>query len=94
VAAAKQAPDRYTVEEQDLSHWYTYNRIQDKTARVTTVTDKKTKRLVGAVVLAVAGEELLNYFSILIHQQAPASVLQQWIPVYPSVASDLSYMYH
>lgn len=94
VAATKQAPDRYTVEEQDLSHWYTYNRIQDKTARVTTVTDKTTKRLVGAVVLAVAGEELLNYLSILIHQQAPASVLQQWIPVYPSVASDLSYMYH
>ncbi|MCI1687613.1 dihydrolipoyl dehydrogenase family protein [Schleiferilactobacillus harbinensis] len=89
-----QAPDRYTVEEQDLSGWYTYQRIQDKTARVTTITDKNTHRLVGAVVLAVDAEELLNYLTVLIQEQKPASVLQQWIPVYPSVASDLSYLYH
>lgn len=92
-AAAQAAPDRYTVTEQDLSGWYTYNRIQDHTARATVITDKQTHRLAGAVVLASDAEELLNYFALLIHQGAPASDLAQWIPVYPSVASDLSYLY-
>ncbi|WP_057896022.1 dihydrolipoyl dehydrogenase family protein [Liquorilactobacillus oeni] len=90
---AKAHPDDYKINEQDVGSWYTYLRIRDTNARVTTIIDKRSQLLAGAVVYATAAEELINYLSAVITEKLPAAELSQRIPVYPSVASDLKYFF-
>ncbi|WDF83356.1 NAD(P)/FAD-dependent oxidoreductase [Lacticaseibacillus pabuli] len=87
-------PEHFTVSTQQVGSWYTYMRLADKDAMVATVTDKKSGQLVGATVLATNAEELVNYFTEIIADQKPASMLGKHIMVYPSVASDLGYFYN
>lgn len=91
--AAKQAPEQYMIQEQVVGNWYTYHRIQDQTAEVTTIQDRTTGQLVGAVVLAINAEELINHFAALISKHEKPETLRDWMPIYPSVASDLGYFY-
>ncbi|MCB6840013.1 NAD(P)/FAD-dependent oxidoreductase [Weissella viridescens] len=90
---AQAAPEQYRVVTQKLGNWYTYNRIQDKTAQVSVITNQNDGVIVGAVVLATDAEELINYFTEMIAEKHTTDDLKKWIPVYPSVASDLSYLY-
>lgn len=90
---ATKDPERYTISDQSVGSWYTYNRLQDKNAHVTTIVDKTSGKLVGAVVLAVNAEELINDFSELITHATPADKATDWTPIYPSVTSDLGYFY-
>ncbi|MCH5461841.1 NAD(P)/FAD-dependent oxidoreductase [Lactobacillus sp. LC28-10] len=91
--AATKDPDHYTISDQSVGSWYTYNRLRDKDAHVTTIVDKPSGKLVGAVVLAVNAEELINDFSELITHGTPAEEATDWTPIYPSVSSDLGYFY-
>lgn len=84
----------YVVRDQLVGNWYTYHRIKDDTARVTTIQDKTSGQLVGAVVLAVNAEELINHFTEMITKHQSADDASDWVPVYPSVASDLNYFYN
>ncbi|KRL81522.1 dihydrolipoyl dehydrogenase family protein [Secundilactobacillus paracollinoides] len=93
VATATAHPDDYDVRTSSVGSWYTYNRLQDKTARVTTIIDKANQQLVGAVVLAVNAEELINTFSGIISRHETAAEAKDWMPVYPSAESDLQYFY-
>lgn len=91
IEIAKQAPKRYQILQQDVGNWYTYHRILDHSAQVTTIIDRTTQTLVGAVVLATNAEELINAFTVMIQQHTTQDMLQHFIPVYPSTASDLGY---
>ncbi|MTV81516.1 dihydrolipoyl dehydrogenase family protein [Secundilactobacillus folii] len=91
--AAKQQPERYRVSDQEIGQWYTYHRIQDDNARVTTIVDKTNGKLAGAIMLAVNAEELVNDFSEIITHGESADEATNWTPIYPSVSSDLSYFY-
>lgn len=94
MSTATKQPDKYQVTTQAVGSWYTYQRVADKDARVTTITDRDSGLLVGAVVLAADAEELINYLAALITDKKPASALSKWVPAYPSVASDLPYFYN
>ncbi|WP_155287133.1 dihydrolipoyl dehydrogenase family protein [Lacticaseibacillus zhaodongensis] len=94
LSTAERQSGKYEVTTQDVGSWYTYQRLADKDARVTTITDRKSGQLVGAVVLAADAEELINYLTALITAKAPATALSKWVPAYPSVASDLGYFYN
>lgn len=91
--SAKQAPDHYTISDQPVGSWYTYHRLQDQNAHVTTIVDKTSGKLAGAIVLAVNAEELINDFSELITHGTSAKNATDWMPVYPSVTSNLGYFY-
>ncbi|HBF74285.1 MAG TPA: NAD(P)/FAD-dependent oxidoreductase, partial [Lactobacillus sp.] len=69
---AEKHSEQYAISNQSVGSWYTYNRLQDKTARVTTITDKSSGKLVGVVVLAVNAEELINDFSEIITHKTSA----------------------
>nr|WP_263849215.1 hypothetical protein [Lacticaseibacillus sharpeae] len=86
-------PDKYTVTTQQVGKWYTYNRVRDEHAQVTTITNKDSGLLVGAIAYATNAEELINYLSQMISNGEPVAKLQSWVPVYPSVASNLQYFY-
>ena len=91
VAKAKADPDHYQVFDQDVSTWYTYHRQLDETARVVTITDKGTGLLVGALVVGLHAEELINQFTMII-QHRQAFDPQAMLFAYPSASSDLQYL--
>jgi len=93
LATAQANPDQYTVSSQNTTHWYTYNRIKDPLAQVTTIVDKQSDQLVGAVVVSTIADELINYFTMIINQHLTRDDLQRQILAYPSPASDLGYFY-
>ncbi|MFD1484931.1 dihydrolipoyl dehydrogenase family protein [Lacticaseibacillus baoqingensis] len=86
---AEQEPNRYMIRDQDVTHWYTYNRIKENAARVVTITDKTTQHLAGAVVVSSHAEELINQFTLLIDR--PLATVNELIYGYPTMASDLPY---
>lgn len=90
---AKKNPADYETMAYDLSGWYTYNRIQDASAQATIVVNHDSGMIVGATVLATNAEELLNYFAEMIANEHTSEDLSKWVPVYPSAASDLQYLY-
>lgn len=93
LADAKQQPQQYQVLEQDVTNWYTFNRIKEATAKVTTIFDRQTQHLVGAVVYSSIAEEVINYLTFLMAKQITKPQLAQLITAYPTPASDLTYYY-
>lgn len=93
LADAKKQPERYQILEQDVTQWYTFNRIKEPTAKVTTIFERTDQRLVGAVVYASIAEEVINYLTLLMTQQVTKAQLGQQILAYPSPGSDLGYYY-
>ncbi|MFD1318396.1 dihydrolipoyl dehydrogenase family protein [Loigolactobacillus zhaoyuanensis] len=93
LADAQQQDEKYQVLEQDVTQWYTFNRIKEPTARVTTIFERQTKRLVGAVVYSSIAEELINDLTGLMTKQVTKDQLSQQVMAYPTPASDLAYYY-
>lgn len=88
---AQKDPEHYEVRIQDTTKWYTFNRIKEPEASVTTIFDKSTHLLVGAVAYTTIAEELINYLTPLIANKTPKSAVDQLIFAYPTPASDLDY---
>lgn len=90
-AQAAQDIDRYQVNDLDLTHWYSYQRIQDPHARIKVVVAKKTGRIVGASVLSTEAEQVINYLDFVITNHMSSADISQTITAYPTLASDLTY---
>ncbi|WP_125767216.1 dihydrolipoyl dehydrogenase family protein [Lapidilactobacillus wuchangensis] len=93
VDQAMKEPDRYEIKVNEVGQWYNYFRLRDQDAQITTVVDKKTGLLVGAVVMAHDSEELMNRFAQIISLKQTPADLAKSIAVYPSFSSDLGYLY-
>lgn len=88
---AQKDPDHYEVRTQDTTKWYTFNRIKEPESSVTTIFDKSTHLLVGAVAYTSIAEELINYLTPLIANKTSKSDVDKLIFAYPTPASDLDY---
>lgn len=84
VEQAQREPENYSVEEMDLTQWYTYNRVQDSTATMMVV-KTTTGSVVGAATLSSVADEVINQFADRLNDPTDA------IYAYPSPASDMSY---
>lgn len=93
VAAAQADPNRYRINQQTVTNWYTFNRIQESAAMVITIFDRQIDQIVGAAAYTTLAEELINYFTNLIKHRTTAAELTDTIYNYPSPASDLKYYY-
>lgn len=92
LADAEKDPAHYEIKHNDVTHWYTYNRIQEKQADVTVIIDKNNGEIAGAVVVATVADELINYITMLMNSHTKPSAATREIYAYPSVASDFSYL--
>jgi Pyruvate/2-oxoglutarate dehydrogenase complex, dihydrolipoamide dehydrogenase (E3) component, and related enzymes len=81
----------FKINSASVGEWYTYNRLLDTDAQVTVILNQQDQTVAGAVVLATNAEELINYFTLMIENKTTVNDLKNFIPVYPSVASDLTY---
>lgn len=90
-AQALVEPEKYRVSDLDLTHWYSYQRIQDPQARIKVVIDKSTAHIVGAAVLSSEAEQVINYLDFVIQNHMGPVDISQTIMAYPTLASDLTY---
>ncbi|MFC6182575.1 dihydrolipoyl dehydrogenase family protein [Lactiplantibacillus daowaiensis] len=92
-AQASAAPATYQVKTLDMTHWFTYYRLQTPQALAKVVVDKASGRVVGASFLSELADEMVNYVALLIDKQLTLPELQRLILAYPTPASDLQYLY-
>ncbi|WP_207695784.1 glutathione reductase (NADPH) [Enterococcus sp. DIV0212c] len=85
--------EKYKVQELDLSQWFTYKHINEPLVKAKIITEKTTGLLVGATVLGNEADQLINMFTLMINQKIPAEKINEMIMLYPTVSSDLSYLY-
>ncbi|KIS02922.1 dihydrolipoyl dehydrogenase family protein [Paucilactobacillus wasatchensis] len=85
--------DDYVVKDLDLTNWFTYFRLGEHVAKTRIVLDKQTHTIVGAQVLSSKADELINYLTTLINKHETLEQLQAEIFAYPTVASDLPYLF-
>ncbi|KRO00624.1 glutathione reductase [Levilactobacillus paucivorans] len=83
--------DRYQVKDLDLTHWYSYQRIQDPHARIKVVVDRTSQNIVGAAILSTEAEQVINYLDFVIQNHMSSADISQTIMAYPTLASDLGY---
>lgn len=50
-------------------------------------------RILGASCLGIAGDELVQTFSMMMHADVPASAIATWLPIHPTVAEFLPTFY-
>jgi glutathione reductase (NADPH) len=86
-------PAAYRVQTLDLTQWFTYKRVNEPLVKAKIVTEKATGLLVGATVLGNEADQLINLFTLMIEQKIPAKEVNRQVMLYPTVASDLSYLY-
>lgn len=86
-------PAAYQVQTLDLTQWFTYKRVNEPLVKAKIVTEKATGLLVGATVLGNEADQLINLFTLMIEQKIPAKEVNRQVMLYPTVASDLSYLY-
>ncbi|HJE45901.1 dihydrolipoyl dehydrogenase family protein [Levilactobacillus namurensis] len=90
-AQAVADPDQYRVNDLDLTHWYSYQRVNDPHARIKVVIEKASGRIVGAAVLSMEAEQVINYLDFVIQQRLSSVDINHAIMAYPTLASDLTY---
>jgi glutathione reductase (NADPH) len=86
-------PAAYQVQMLDLTPWFTYKRVNEPLVKAKIVTEKATGLLVGVTVLGNEADQLINLFTLMIEQKFPAKEVNRQVMLYPTVASDLSYLY-
>jgi pyruvate/2-oxoglutarate dehydrogenase complex dihydrolipoamide dehydrogenase (E3) component len=58
------------------------------------VIDDDADRLLGAAILGIHGDELIHVLSMMMHADVPASALDTWLPVHPTVGEFLPTVFH
>jgi glutathione reductase (NADPH) len=83
---------RFRVNHQKTSEWYTSRRVNENAAGFKVLVEEGSGRILGAHLLGVYAEELINLFALAIRSGMSASELRDTIFAYPTAASDVSYM--
>jgi len=90
--AARAQGLRFTTHHEDTSSWYTSRRVALPHTGFKVLVEEGTERLLGAHVLGLHAEEVINLFALAIRAGLRANDLKQMVYAYPTSASDVSYM--
>ncbi len=90
--AARQQGLKFTVKYEDTSGWYSSRRVGLKYSGFKTLVEEGDGRILGAHLLGLHAEEVINIFALAIRSGLNADDLKTMIYAYPTSASDLSYM--
>jgi glutathione reductase (NADPH) len=83
---------RFTTHDEDTSSWYSSRRVALPHTGFKTLVEVGTERLLGAHLLGLHAEEVINLFALAMRQGLPISALKDMVYAYPTSASDISYM--
>lgn len=82
----------FTTHHDDTSSWYSSRRVALAHTGFKTLVEEGTGRILGAHLLGLHAEEVINLFALAIRTGLRASDLKQMVYAYPTSASDVSYM--
>jgi len=91
-AAARAQGLRFRTHREDTSGWYSSRRVALSHTGSKVLVEEDTDRLLGAHLLGLHAEEVINLFGMAIRAELRASDLKTMVYAYPTSASDISYM--
>jgi len=91
-AAARAQGLRFRTHREDTSGWYSSRRVALSHTGSKVLVEEDTDRLLGAHLLGLHAEEVINLFGMAIRAELRASDLKTMVYAYPTGASDISYM--
>ncbi len=83
---------RFRTHHEDTSGWYSSRRVALPHTGFKVLVEEDTERLLGAHLLGLHAEEVINLFALAIRAGLSATDLKQMVYAYPTSASDVSYM--
>ncbi len=90
--AARTQGLRFTTHHEDTSSWYSSRRVALPHTGFKTLVEEGTEYILGAHLLGLHAEEVINLFALVIRLGLRASDLKQMVYTYPTSAWDVSYM--
>ncbi len=90
--AARAQGLRFTTHHEDTSSWYSSRRVALPHTGFKTLVEEGTDRILGAHLLGLHAEEVINLFALAIRTGVLATDLKQMVYAYPTSASDMSYL--
>lgn len=91
-AAASGRGLRFTTHVGDTSGWYSSRRVGLEHTGYKTLVEDGTERILGAHLLGLHAEEVINVFGMAIRFGLTASQLREMVYAYPTSSSDIGYM--
>jgi glutathione reductase (NADPH) len=91
-AAAREQGLHYTVKHEDTTGWYSSRRVGLRSSGFKVLVEEDTERILGAHLLGLHADEVINLFALAIRSGLRAADLKQVVYAYPTSASDVSYM--
>ena len=80
------------VKVNEMSDWYSVERVGESHAAAKVLLEKGTSRILGAHLLGPEASELINFFGLAMRAGLTATDLKKLVSAYPSAASDLGYL--
>jgi len=90
--AARALGLHFTTHHEDTSGWYSSRRVALSHAGSKVLVEEGTERILGAHLLGLHAEEVINLFALAIRAGLRASDLKDMVYAYPTSASDVSSM--
>lgn len=90
--AARAQGLRFTTHHEDTSSWYSSRRVGLTHTSYKVLVEEGTDNILGAHLLGLHAEEVINLFALALRTGLRASDLKQMVYAYPTSASDVSYM--
>ncbi len=91
--AAQEKALRFKINRQDTSSWYSSRRVAEDCSGFKVLIEEGTDRVLGAHLIGPHAEELINVFALAMQAEIPASALKHAIFGYPTLGSDVQYMF-
>jgi glutathione reductase (NADPH) len=90
--SARQRGLKFRTHREITSSWYSSRRVAEDCSGFKVLIEDDTDRILGAHLLGIHAEEVVNLFAFAIATNARAADLRDTIFAYPTVASDIRYM--
>jgi len=90
--AARAQGLRFTTHHEDTSGWFSSRQVALRHTGFKTLVEEGTDRILGAHLLGLHAEEVINLFALAIRAGLSASDLKNMVYTYPTSATDVGYM--
>jgi glutathione reductase (NADPH) len=83
---------QFKVKKEMTSNWYSSRRIAEKYSGFKVLAEEGTDRILGAHLLGIEAEEVINLFGVAMRSGMRATGLKEMVYAYPTRGSDVPYM--
>jgi glutathione reductase (NADPH) len=90
--AARERGLRFRTNHESTSGWYSSRRVGETHSAFKVLVEEGTERILGAHLLGLHADEVINLFALAMRVRLPTSSLKEAIFAYPTSGSDVGYM--